>query len=220
MIQVAAGLSEGNTEQQSIKWHQNALDGLFEYYLPFWVLKCVLLFNLCKEPWREGNILVLSQRCPVNTLNMEFRVTEDAILYNCPTWPLSLPHCYYHKEFGSSGLSVFLKPEKCSAVYLLFFFQRRLWSYNLLACREKWIFFHHNSISPLLWDSWENLIKMSARRMAGDSLKGLIKPGWPTALRGEENPVGIWACNFLVIWGVCGGGGGREIRSFDGEKGW
>ena len=56
--------------------------------------------------------------------------------------------------------------------------------------------------------------------MAGDSLKGLIKPGWPTALRGEENPVGIWACNFLVIWGVRGGGGGREIRSFDGEKGW
>ena len=35
--------------------------------------------------------------------------------------------------------------------------------------------------------------------MAGDSLKGLIKPGWPTALIGEENPVGIWTFTFQLF---------------------
>lgn len=130
------------------------------------------------------------------------RVTEDMILQNC-TCSLPLPGpspCFTVNTARNLVLLLcqFFQPEKCSAMCLLFFFWSG-WEVIIYWHVAKSGFSCCNSISPLLWDSWENLIKMSARRMAGDSLKGLIKPGWPTAPTGEENPVGTWAYNFLVI---------------------
>lgn len=99
--------------------------------------------------------------------------TEDMLLQNCPCLP---PHRQYCKEFGSAALSVFFFSQKNVPPCVLCSFPRQLQSYHLVASRKTGLFFHCNSIFPILWDSWENLIKMSARRMAGDSFKGLIQP--------------------------------------------